>query len=93
MANVGDAAAFIDPFLGDGIAIAMQTGVLAARCLMSESVESYREQYMRRVAPALRRAALLRKLSGSAWAWQMMRLPGMINATARATRVYIDPAA
>ena len=93
VANVGDAAAFIDPFLGDGIAIALQTGVLAARCLMSEGVERYREQYMRRVAPALRRAALLRKLSGSTLAWQMMRLPGIIGATARATRVHIDPAA
>lgn len=93
MVNVGDAAAFIDPFLGDGIAIALQTGVLAGRCLISGNIDSYRKQYMRRVAPALRRAALLRKLSGSTLAWQMMRVPGMIAATARVTRVHIDSAA
>lgn len=93
MANVGDAAAFIDPFLGDGIAIALQTGALAARCLVSESLESYRQRYMRAVAPALRRAALLRRLSSSALAWQMMRLPGIISATAWVTRIHIDAAA
>ena len=31
---VGDAAAFIDPFVGDGISIALRTGRLAARELM-----------------------------------------------------------
>lgn len=93
MANVGDAAAFIDPFLGDGIAIALQTGALAARCVADGGVTRYQNEYMRQVAPALRRAALLRRLSGSAWAWKMMRLPGMIAATARATRVHIRTAA
>jgi flavin-dependent dehydrogenase len=89
MAHVGDAAAFIDPFLGDGIAIALQTGALAAKCLVQGGVERYRGEYMRRVAPALRRAAFLRKLSGSPLAWKMMKLPGMVDATARATRVHI----
>jgi flavin-dependent dehydrogenase len=89
MANVGDAAAFIDPFLGDGIAIALQTGALAARCLLSGSLKQYRDEYLRSVAPALQRAALLRNLSGSALAWKMMRLPGVIAATAHATRVRI----
>lgn len=89
MANVGDAAAFIDPFLGDGIAIALQTGALAARCFVNGGVERYREEYMRSVAPALRRAALLRRLSSSGLAWTAMRLPGMVTATAGATRVRI----
>jgi len=89
MANVGDAAAFIDPFLGDGIAMALQTGVLAAQCLMNGGVDRFRDEYMRWVAPALRRAALLRKLSASGLAWKMMRVPGMVAATARATRVRI----
>lgn len=89
MANVGDAAAFIDPFLGDGIAIALQTGVLAARCLIEASVERYRDEYLRAVAPTLRRSTLLRNLSRSSLAWKMMRLPGMIGMTARATRVRI----
>jgi flavin-dependent dehydrogenase len=93
MANVGDAAAFIDPFLGDGIAIALQTGALAARCLMNGDVERYRKEYLRSVAPALKRAEILRWLSSSTLAWKLMRLPGMVGATARATRVRIDVAA
>jgi menaquinone-9 beta-reductase len=89
MANVGDAAAFIDPFLGDGIAIAVQTGALAVQCLMNGGLERYRGEYMRWVAPALRRAALLRSLSRSSLAWQTMKLPGVLGMTARATRVHI----
>jgi flavin-dependent dehydrogenase len=89
MANVGDAAAFIDPFLGDGIAIALQTGALATRCLIDGGVERYRGEYMRWVAPAIRRAALLRKLSRSRLAWKAMKVPGMVGMTARATRVRI----
>jgi flavin-dependent dehydrogenase len=92
MANVGDAAAFIDPFLGDGIAIALQTGALAARCLQNGGVDSYRKEYLRSVAPALKRAEILRWLSGKTMAWKLMRLPGMVGATARATRVHIDAA-
>jgi flavin-dependent dehydrogenase len=86
MANVGDAAAFIDPFLGDGIAIALQTGVLAARCLCHGSLERYRAEYLGAIEPALRRAAILRSLSRSSLAWTMMKVPGMVGITARATR-------
>jgi menaquinone-9 beta-reductase len=31
--NVGDAAGFVDPFIGDGISLALRSGALAAECL------------------------------------------------------------
>src|SRR5450432_237000 len=33
--NVGDAAAFVDPFVGDGISLALRSGSLAAECVAS----------------------------------------------------------
>jgi flavin-dependent dehydrogenase len=33
--QVGDAAAFVDPFVGDGISLALRSGALAAECLQS----------------------------------------------------------
>jgi flavin-dependent dehydrogenase len=87
MLNVGDAAAFIDPFLGDGISIALQTGVLAAECLANGGRERYQAEYHRRVTPALKRAALLRRASHSSFAWMLLRWPGLISAAARVTRV------
>jgi flavin-dependent dehydrogenase len=86
--NVGDAAAFIDPFLGDGISIALQTGVLAAQCLQQpHACALYAHEDTHRVAPALRRAAILRRMSHSDFAWKAMRLPGALSLTARLTRV------
>jgi menaquinone-9 beta-reductase len=88
MFNVGDAAAFIDPFLGDGISIALQTGTLAAECLQQRNgLERYEREYRRRVAPALSRAARLRSLSHSGLAWKALRLPGALDLAARLTRI------
>jgi menaquinone-9 beta-reductase len=65
--NVGDAAAFVDPFIGDGISIALQTGALAGRLLCSAvdaetAAERYARAYYTSVSPVLRRAAQLRRL-------------------------------
>jgi flavin-dependent dehydrogenase len=88
--NVGDAAAFIDPFLGDGISIALQTGVLAGECALEQDGQNtYQREYVRRVAPALRRAARLRQWLASPLAWKAMRIPGVISLAARSTRVAI----
>jgi flavin-dependent dehydrogenase len=90
MINVGDAAAFIDPFLGDGISIALQTGVLAGECALEQDGQNtYQREYVRRVAPALRRAARLRQWLASPLAWKAMRIPGVISLAARSTRVAI----
>ena len=57
--NAGDAAAFIDPFVGDGISLALRSGVLAAQC---ESAEEYADAYQRRFAKAFQSSGLARKL-------------------------------
>jgi flavin-dependent dehydrogenase len=65
----GDAAAFIDPFAGDGISLALQSGTLAAESLtgffashisLAESHQRYQAAYVKRFSPAFRNAARLR---------------------------------
>ncbi|HWR36656.1 MAG TPA: FAD-dependent oxidoreductase [Clostridia bacterium] len=67
----GDAAGFIDPFVGDGIALALAGGALAAECLtpfcaaqvtLHEAVEHYRQSYKSRFGRVFRNASLLRRL-------------------------------
>lgn len=56
--NAGDAAGFIDPFAGDGIAIALRSGASAVRL----SAADYAAWHRREVAPAFRAAARFRAL-------------------------------
>ncbi len=64
----GDAAGFIDPFLGDGISLALQSGVLAAEYAANPA--AYARQYRRRFGPLFRQAARLR--------W-LLRAPGGVR--------------
>lgn len=73
MLNVGDAAAFVDPFVGDGIALALRGGNIAARsvlpslrgeCTLAASLENYIESYRRQLRPVYRSSSLLRRLAG-----------------------------
>jgi menaquinone-9 beta-reductase len=66
----GDAAGFIDPFAGDGISLALQSGTLAAQSVIpflrgSSSLEQahrdHQAAYRKRFAPAFRNAARLRR--------------------------------
>ena len=68
---VGDAAAFIDPFAGDGISIALRGGSLAAQCIckflmgpaeLSEAVNLYEQEYWQQFAPLLSAASRVRYL-------------------------------
>jgi len=68
---VGDAAGFVDPFVGDGISLALRSGVLAARCLdpffeekirLQEAVEQYRGRYRRGLGPVFHSSAKLRRM-------------------------------
>src|SRR4051812_31195852 len=48
--QVGDAAGFIDPFVGDGISLALRSGVMAAQALigskdLSAALQAYERQY------------------------------------------------
>jgi len=77
MLLAGDAAAFIDPFAGDGISLALHGGVMAAQSLMpfldqhaslAQVHAAYRTAYFRQLAPALRNASHIRRLlSAPAW--------------------------
>jgi flavin-dependent dehydrogenase len=61
--NAGDAAAFIDPFIGDGISLALRSGVLAAQCSLEGGAKRYAREYHARFARAFQTAAFTRKLS------------------------------
>jgi flavin-dependent dehydrogenase len=84
----GDAAGFIDPFLGDGISLALQTGALAGEM---DDAEAYAAEYRERFLPVFRRAARLRKLLNAPIALQktallMMKWPGVAQAVVERTR-------
>lgn len=68
---VGDAAGFIDPFVGDGISIAVRTGTMAASALaefwsagisFTVAAARYRDRYQQEILPLFRNAFLLRKI-------------------------------
>jgi flavin-dependent dehydrogenase len=69
MLCVGDAATFIDPFVGDGISLALRSGILAAQTLapfwsgeitLAEALRRYVREHDRRFRRALRTAAWAR---------------------------------
>ena len=100
MMYAGDAAAFIDPFVGDGISIALRSGRLAAECVcqfladempLSGSVATYQREYRRRFAPLFTTASRVRSLmslpqAAQAAAFQLLRLPGVMPYIIRKTR-------
>ncbi len=79
MLQVGDAATFVDPFIGDGISLALRSGNLAGECLSrfirSESslewaLAQYTSLYHTRLAPVFRASSRLRNL---------LRWPGVVR--------------
>jgi menaquinone-9 beta-reductase len=76
---VGDAAGFVDPFVGDGISLALRGGSLAAECLapffagkvsLPEAVARYRELYTESLLPVFRASSKIR---------QMLKLPRTVR--------------
>lgn len=66
----GDAAVFIDPFVGDGISLALRSGALAAQMAsavwrgessLDQALRHYRREYQRRFAHPVRTASWLRR--------------------------------
>jgi flavin-dependent dehydrogenase len=100
MISVGDAAGFIDPFAGDGISLALQSGTLAAKsiiqfvrgsCSLQQACDEYGAAYRKRFAPAFRNAARLRgALSAPKWvrsvALGLAGMPGIGRMLVRGTR-------
>jgi len=95
--NVGDAAGFVDPFVGDGISVALRSGSLAAEVLRkSESLQwaagRYRAEYEKHFLPVFRNAARVRRvLSFPAamrkMALRVLRAPGMAEFVVEKTRI------
>lgn len=90
MLLAGDSAGFIDPFVGDGISLALHSGVLAAESLLPfitgksslrEVQQRYGARYCKQLAPALRNAARLRRLL-SAPAWLRSGVMGIAGSRA-----------
>lgn len=102
----GDAAAFIDPFVGDGISIALRSGRLAAQCVcrfllgeigLGEAVALYQDEYTSQFEPLLSAASRMRSLMSlpvvaQAAAFELLRLPGVMPFLIRKTRRAIEAA-
>lgn len=67
----GDAAVFVDPFVGDGISMALRSGALAAKTLMpffrkelslQTAARSYQKTYHQRLAPVFRASSMIRRM-------------------------------
>jgi flavin-dependent dehydrogenase len=96
----GDAVAFIDPFAGDGISLALRSGEAAAVCLvpyvagaepLEDAVVRYSCWYEREFAPSIAAAGRLRRMlnlpeAARAAAFRLLRIPGMMPYLIRKTR-------
>jgi menaquinone-9 beta-reductase len=75
----GDAAGFVDPFVGDGISLALRSGSLAAQCLKSffagetslpDAIRHYGRAYRESLLPVFRASSTIRR---------MLVLPGYVR--------------
>jgi flavin-dependent dehydrogenase len=97
--RAGDVAGFIDPFAGDGIAIALESGFAAGEIAgasqdSAQAAHTYAAVYRKRFVPAFRAAARLRQMlelpKAVRWAaLKLMKLPGVSERAIRATRARI----
>ena len=100
MIQVGDAAGFIDPFVGDGIAIALRSGAMAGELMgrissgditSEKAFAEYQSSYRASFLPAFGNARRLRRLMElpqvlRAPLLQALRLPGAAEYVMRKTR-------
>ena len=79
MLMVGDSAGFVDPFVGDGISLALRSGALAAQCLhvffnaeasLPEAARGYAQAYRHSLLPVFRASSTIRR---------MLVLPGYVR--------------
>ena len=71
MLQAGDTATFVDPFIGDGISLALRSGAMAADCLapffrsqcsLEQAALEYCNSYQRELAPVFRASSKLRHM-------------------------------
>ena len=58
----GDAAGFVDPFVGDGITLALRSGCLAAEAALRHDAQWYGREYRARLQPVFGNASWLRRV-------------------------------
>jgi flavin-dependent dehydrogenase len=90
--RIGDQAAVIASISGDGIAVALASGVAAAHaCLAGETAEAYQTRFAQRARRPLAIAEALRGLASKPGRRRLMmglaRVPGLAKAAARLTRI------
>jgi flavin-dependent dehydrogenase len=91
--RVGDQAAVIPSFAGDGLAIALFSARMAAeRIVLGGEAEDYQAALSARLTPQVRKALWLSRLMvrpslQPLLAWGARRSPGLITRIARATRI------
>jgi flavin-dependent dehydrogenase len=96
--RVGDRAAHIPPFTGDGLAIALGTGMLAAECIAGgRSAAEYIGAMRRLAGRPVRLAGLLSRLTARPAIRRMMigaasRVPALTAAVVRGTRLSVGKA-
>ncbi|HEX6806127.1 MAG TPA: NAD(P)/FAD-dependent oxidoreductase [Terriglobales bacterium] len=101
MIQVGDAATFVDPFVGDGISLAIRSGVLAAECAgafvrgqcsLQDALDTYATAYEMRLSRVMRASSRLRKMLMWPVAlrkpalWFLQRSPRVAKQLVRMTR-------
>jgi geranylgeranyl reductase family protein len=59
---LGDAAGLVDPFLGEGISYAIQSGTIAADCIINNTVGEYRKKIEKEITSDLKYARILLKI-------------------------------
>jgi len=99
--QVGDAATFVDPFVGDGISLAIRSGVLAGgclgqffrgRCSLEQAIDAYAREYKRTLSGVFRASSYLRSLlrwpaaARKPALWFLQRSPAMAKQLVRMTR-------
>jgi flavin-dependent dehydrogenase len=89
--QAGDAAGFVDPFVGDGISLALCSGVLAGRTVLDRSPDEYATLYSQAFNSVFRTARRIRSvLAASNFArpllLQGVRVPALADRLFRSTR-------
>jgi flavin-dependent dehydrogenase len=101
MLQAGDAATFVDPFIGDGISLALRSGALAAESLvpvfsgersLPQAAAAYPETYERKLGHVFRRSSRLRRMFFSRFIMRkpalslLQRAPAITSLLVRMTR-------
>ena len=80
MLMAGDAAGFVDPFVGDGISLALRSGALAASCLRSVLCgEDFPARGRNPLSPNATGQSLLPVFRASSTIRHMLVLPGYVR--------------